>query len=131
MHLWILKWNEFKQVDIGWLGHFRIFCRFHGTLIQIFQTLILKKRFNQLHALISVFNSLLNYNPRRNIWNKMQKSSITGVYTFIRLLSLYNLPCNLNNNLFISRRHFVSIRFIKQDPIENMQTDQNLSQLTH
>ena len=52
-------------------------------------------------------------------------------YNLIRWHSSHNFSYNLNDNLFISGSHFVSIRFLKQDSIGNKKTDLKLSKLTH
>ena len=70
-----------------------------STFIQIFQKLTLKKISNNLipktsmiwKILTSLFNSLLNYKLRRNIWNKIEKSSEIGMYkkSFISLFHVF------------------------------------------
>ena len=77
-------WKHFTFVNLlsfGWIN-WQFFISFTSTFIQIFPQFILNKESNWClrlsriwKILKSLFNSLLNYKSRQNIWSKIEKSS--------------------------------------------------------
>ena len=77
-------WKHFtliNRLSFGWIT-WQFFISFMSTFIQIFLQFILNKESNWClrlskiwKILTSLFNGLLNYKSRQNIWNKIEKSS--------------------------------------------------------
>ena len=80
-------WKHFtliNRLSFGWIT-WQFFISFMSTFIQIFLQFILNKESNWClrlskiwKILTSLFNGLLNYKSRQNIWNKIEKSSKVG-----------------------------------------------------
>ena len=95
-------WKHFTFVNLlsfGWIN-WQFFISFTSTFIQIFPQFILNKESNWClrlsriwKILKSLFNSLLNYKSRQNIWSKIEKSSKVGQDKKI-LISTF--PCFFN-----------------------------------
>ena len=94
-------WKHFtliNRLSFGWIT-WQFFISFMSTFIQIFLQFILNKESNWClrlskiwKILTSLFNGLLNYKSRQNIWNKTEKSSKVGQNKKI-LISTF--PCFL------------------------------------
>ena len=94
-------WKHFtliNRLSFGWIT-WQFFISFMSTFIQIFLQFILNKESNWClrlskiwKILTSLFNGLLNYKSRQNIWNKIEKSSKVGQNNKI-LISTF--PCFL------------------------------------
>ena len=94
-------WKHFtliNRLSFDWIT-WQFFISFMSTFIQIFLQFILNKESNWClrlskiwKILTSLFNGLLNYKSRQNIWNKIEKSSKVGQNNKI-LISTF--PCFL------------------------------------
>ena len=86
MHFWKFEKVLLWLIDFDFAGLQEIFYQFHEHIIQIFQNFILRKnqaiwclRLSRIWKKLTIlFNSFLNYKPKKNIWNKTKESSKTG-----------------------------------------------------
>ena len=86
IHFWKFEKVLLWLTDFDFAGLLEIFYQFHEHIIQIFQNFILRKnqaiwclRLSRIWKKLTIlFNSFLNYKPKKNIWNKTKESSKTG-----------------------------------------------------